>query len=63
MLANLEGYLRCHSPILVNSREKVRATCIDNGMIDLYNDWVQSSNIQEYMEKELPKKREKQQVG
>jgi hypothetical protein len=63
MLANLEGYLRCLSPILVNSQEKVQKTCIENSMGDLYEDWRDNARIQEYVEKNLPDKKEKHQVG
>lgn len=63
MLAQLEGYLRCHSPVLVNSLERVKKICEANGMMDIFREWESSSNIKEYVEKELPKKVLKGQVN
>ncbi len=62
MLANLKGYMKCHSPILVNSQEKVIDTCAENGMMDLYWDWRADSNIDEYIKNNLPDKKAKGQV-
>ncbi len=62
MLAQLEGYLRCYSPVLANSPDKVKKLCKEHDMEDLLEDWFKNAPIREYLEKELPKKQAKGQV-
>jgi radical SAM superfamily enzyme YgiQ (UPF0313 family) len=61
-VSQLEAFLSTKSPILVNSMQKVMDLCVSNNMLPLLSKWVQYAPIKEYIERELPKKKEKGQV-
>jgi anaerobic magnesium-protoporphyrin IX monomethyl ester cyclase len=55
-LAQLEGYLRCNTPILILSDKKVRELCKKHDMWDLYENWRRNAPIAEFLENTVPKK-------
>ncbi|MBF0468694.1 MAG: B12-binding domain-containing radical SAM protein [Desulfamplus sp.] len=63
MLAQLEGYLRCYSPILILNHETIKGICQQNMMMDLYDDWYKNAPIQDYVSRFLPGKMAKGQVS
>ncbi len=63
MLAQLQGYLKCGSPILVLNYKKIRTLCEENGMMDLYNEWCEKAPIRRFIEETLPNKVAKGQIA
>ncbi len=63
MLAQLEAYLRCNTPILILSDERVRKTCQEHGMEELYQEWRKNAPIERFIANRLPKKIKKGQVS
>lgn len=61
-LFQLEGYLRCKSPILINNVSHVMNLCIKHGMKELFDEWKAKAPIEEYAKKSLPYKKQKGQV-
>ena len=55
-MAQLEGYLRCNTPILILSDKKVRELCKKHDMWDLYENWRRNAPIAEFLENTVPKK-------
>ncbi len=63
MLAQLEGYLRCYSPILILNDENIKDICKKNKMMALYDEWHKNAPIEEYVTRYLPEKMSKGQVS
>jgi hypothetical protein len=62
MVAQLEAYLRCHSPILVNNLDRIRDLCRKHRMTRLLREWENNAPIDEYVQNNLPDKQRKGQV-
>lgn len=63
MVAQLTGYLRCFSPILILNHEKVVELCQKHGLVDVYEEWYRKAPIKEYVSNYLPGKVSKGQVS
>lgn len=55
-LAQLEAFLKCKTPILILSDEKVRDLCMKHGMWELYEKWRAEAPIAEFLRKTVPAK-------
>ena len=55
-LAQLEAFLKCKTPILILSDQRVRELCKKHGMWDLYTEWRRTAPIKEFLEKNVPNK-------
>jgi len=58
--AHLYAYLKTKSPILINSN--ILKDVISYGFVDDYLLWLKHAPLKDYIDKELPKKHEKEQV-
>lgn len=61
-LSQLEAFLECNSPILINSMANVSDLCAENNMLPLLHRWMREAPIEQYLDEQLPKKKEKGQL-
>jgi radical SAM superfamily enzyme YgiQ (UPF0313 family) len=61
-MAQLEAYLKCKSPILVNNLETVERLANENGLNTELLQWQESENLKTYRQKSLPYKKRKGQI-
>ena len=55
-IAQLEAFLKCNTPILILSDERVRELCKKHDLWDLYETWRANAPIKEFLEKTVPNK-------
>ena len=63
MLAQLEAYLRCNTPVLILNDEKIRKLCEENELTDIYRAWRKDAPIREFVRDTLPHKVAKGQIN
>jgi len=55
-IAQLESYLRCHSPILIMNDEEVQRLCRENGLWEYYEEWRANAPIEDFVRNTVPVK-------
>lgn len=63
MLAQLEGYLKNLSPILILNYEEIKKICGENDMMELLQEWKTRAPIADFINITLPKKIAKGQIA
>ena len=63
MLAQLDAYLRCNTPVLILNDEKIRKLCEENELTDIYRAWRKDAPIREFVRDTLPHKVAKGQIN
>ena len=61
-VSQMEAFLETRSPILINSMDTVTKMCVESGMTGLLSDWMKEAPVKEYLETQLPSKKERKQV-
>ncbi|MBF0482802.1 MAG: B12-binding domain-containing radical SAM protein [Desulfovibrionaceae bacterium] len=62
-LAQMEAYLRCHSPILIFNEAEVVSLCQRHGMMAYYEDWRRNAPIDHFLNVVVPNKLAKGQLS